>query len=263
LRRYNFKCALSLGLAIAAVWFFVIGIITAGSGRKEGAGLLGLVTMLTVPTAVVLAILGLRDLRKNSKKARGRGMALGTFWISGLMGLILVPMLISVVKNMPRNLEKVAYAKVLKFPTEQFEFHTPARPWVQVNAKNFGPAVVAAFTEPGPVTSVLMVTNLGPGAFNVEGPMVDLCKQAERRSNNPWRIVSEGTVERNGVSGWQFETLGYYQGHEVYTLTWVVTTNGFGYVLRTSSPAGIMARAKEGSDYIFSRFKPTGPNSGL
>jgi hypothetical protein len=262
-RRYNLKSALSLGLAITAVWLFVIGIVTAGSGHREVAGWMGLLTMLTVPAAAVLAILGLKDLRKSSRKARGRRMALGTLWISGLMGLILVPMMISVVKSMPRNLERIAYRKILRFPAEQFVFHTPARPWVQVNAKNFGPLVVAGFAEPGPITSIVMVTNMGPAAPNVEGPLVDWCKEGEKRANTPWRIVKEGTVERNGVSGWQFETLGYFQGHEVYGITWIITTNGFGYILRTWSSSELMERAKEGSEYIFSRFEPTAPNSGL
>jgi hypothetical protein len=83
------------------------------------------------------------------------------------------------------------------------------------------------------------------------------------RVANPWRVISEGNVERNGVNGWQFETVGYNQGHEVYAVTWVVTTNGFGYVMRTWSPLDMKARAKEGADYICSRFEPVAQKNGL
>lgn len=271
-RRYNLKCALSLGLVIAAVWLLVIGIITAasgyrGSGHRLAGGMLGMLTIVMVPAAVVLAIVGLRDLAKNPRKTGGRGMAIATLWIGGLMGLILVPMIIAGIKGgikgWTRARERIAYAKLLRFPVEQFVFHTPDPPWMQVDSRNFGPMVVAGFAEPGPITSTVMVTNLGPAAENMQGTLVNRCKEGERHVSNPWRIVSEGNVERNGVTGWQFESVGYFQGHEMYAVTWVVTTNGFGYVLRTLSRVELTDRTKEGADYFCSRFEPMAQKNGL
>jgi len=182
------------------------------------------------------------------------------------MTVILIPMLIGGIKSMMdgvRARERIAAASLLRFPAEQFVFHTPAQPWEQVNAKNFGPLTVAGFAEPGPIVSLVIVTNLGPAAADVDGSLVTWWKEREQSAHNPWRIVSEGIVERNGVIGWQFETLGYSQGHESYAINWVVATNGFGYILRTSSPSELKARAKEASDYIFSRFEPTAQNTRL
>jgi len=259
------KCALSLGLVIAAVWLFIIGIITAGSGHRLAAGSLGLLTIPMVPAAVVLAIVGLRDLARNPRKAGGRGMAITTLWIGGLMGLILLPMLIAGIKGgiqgARRARERIAYARLLRFPAEQFVIHTPDPPWIQMNVKNYGSFAVAGFAQPGPISSIVMVTNLGPAAAKFQDRLVGWCKLAEMRVANPWHIMSEGNVERNGVNGWQFETVGYDQGHEVYAVTWVVTTNGFGYVLRTWSTLDLMARTKEGADYIYSRFEPMAQDS--
>jgi hypothetical protein len=266
IRRYNIKCALSLGLAIGAVWLLVIGFITASSGRHLAGGGLALITMAMVPTAAVLAILGLTEVARNPRKAGGRGMAIATLWIGGFLGVIFIPLLIVGIKGARDGMsarERIANARLLRFPAEQFVFHTPAEPWVQVNAKNFGPLTVAGFSEPGPIVSLVIVTNLGPEAANVDSSLVMWWKERERRAQNPWRIVSEGIVKRNGIAGWQFETLGYSQGHETYAINWVITTNGFGYILRTTSPSELKARAKEGSDYIYSLFEPTAQNARL
>jgi hypothetical protein len=258
--RYNLKCVLSLGLAIVSVWLLIAGIITAGWGLRGAAGTIGLLMIPTVPAAVVLAVLGLRELSRSVRKARGRGMAIASLWISAIMGLILVPMLIGGIKGglrgYTRAKERIAYAKLLKFPAEQFVIHTPERPWIQVDVKNFA---VVGFAEPGPISSIVVVTNLGRPAPEFTGRLVEWCKESERRFTNPWRIIGEGPTERNGVRGWQFESTGYYQGHEVYSVTWVVMTNGFGYMLRTSSRWDLRTRTKEGADYIFSRFEPMAP----
>jgi len=197
-----------------------------------------------------------RHKSKNPRKAHGRGMAIATLWICGVLGLFLIPMLVGGIDGGIRTAQRIARSRILKFPTEQFVIHSPERPWIQVDSKKFGPFAVVGFAEPGPITAMVMATNLGPAASISQFRLVDWFKESERRANNPWRILSEGIIQRNGATGWQFETLGFFQGHEIYGITWVVTTNGFGYILRASSPSELRTRAKQDADYIFSRFAP-------
>lgn len=254
--RYNVKCALSIGLAFVAVWLFVIGLVTAGSAQTLVGGTLILLTIPTVLSAVLLAVLGLKDSRKHPRRANGRSLAVAALWISGVLSFFLVPAFIGGIDGAVRIRKRMVQARILKFPSEQFVFHTPESPWIQVDSRKFGPSVIVGFAEPGPISAMVIATNFGPSAAEFQGKLVDWSKASEQRTTNPFQVLSEGIVERNGVSGLQFETLGYFQGHEVYGVTWIVTTNGFGYVLRTSCAAELRARAKEGADYIFSRFEP-------
>ncbi len=254
--RYNVKCALSLGLAFVAVWLFVIGVAAAGSHQTLLGGILGLLTFPTVLSAVALAVLGLRESKKNPRKANGQGMAVATLWLSGALGIFLVPILIAGIDNAVRMRDRMTRARLLKFPAERFVFHTPEKPWVQVDSRKFGHLAVVGFAEPGTISAVVLATNLGPTVADSRSGLVTWFKDGERRANNPWRVLDEGVVQRNGLTGWQYESLGYFQGHEVYSINWILTTNGFGYMLRASSSSELRDRTKKDAEYIFSRFEP-------
>lgn len=266
----NTKCVLSL--MIVLLLFVFAGCSQAllkngGSsfGLLLGLGIVALVTLAGLITAMVLAILGLVECSKQRfLYTQGRAQA---SWTLALVGVMWVFIGAAFIKGVQRaySLGPVAAqgrpGNVQVFDDLNFRFRSPDHPWVSFDATRLNKASQLSFMRRDPEALFFIIAEkMGPQANFTTEQLAEVGKANLQAKAASCRVVSEVPWPVKGLNGLLVETdaqVGAYQFHYRH---WYLVTNGYAYQLIGNSPSADQQREAGELNDMLSRFELIDPN---
>ncbi len=234
----NTKCALAL-------MFFLLGWLSgslagvqapwlpAGPIAALVAILVGLAVVSLLVTAVVLAILGLIEVRhRPGDYVQGRSQAVWTLVLAGAVLAYGVGSAVLRGVRGPRLATGVGQSgQVSLYDDLNFRFRAPARPWVPFDAGKLNHWAKLGFLRRFPEVYFLVIPER-TGDVETSSEQLSHFGQAQMQSlSSDARVVRESPWTINGATGLRVEREVTIQGRKFYYLCWYFATNGFSYQL--------------------------------
>ena len=247
----NRKCVLALMvLLLAFVSFAVIGLMPKSlfpsPGQRLIMGLLNMISVGLIMTAIILAILGLTE---NAKQpgvfAQGKLQAKWTLAISGLIILVGVSNYLRGLTRMETN-EFSSYpatavktwgvvnlpGRVQEMTNYNFRFHLPDHPWIVLDASKVNKAAKMAMMRRKPDEFLLIIPEIvGESSIVSTEQLVEIAKAHMESAANSTRMISTLPYQVNHLNGQLVEREAMIGNYKGFYLQWFVVTNGFAYQL--------------------------------
>ena len=266
----NTKCALSLMIVLLAfVVASCVGAMTKALGHTPllavASGILGLVMIGLMITAIILAILGLVEFSgRRDVYTQGRAQAI---WALSLAGLICVFALAGFFKAMQRSYGSSLAAgrsqpgKILTFDDFNFQFRSPGRPWVPFDASKINKVSKLSFMRRFPEAYFIIIPEkIGPRANFTTEQLADIGKANMQAAAASSRVVSEVPLRVGGLNGLLVESEAQVGSYQLHYRNWYCFTNGYAYQLVAYSRSEDQQQVAQELRDMISRFALIDPN---
>src|SRR5947209_14500225 len=258
----NGKCAASLGVILAG-WFIAA---TGASLAKFFPGsptLLsafgGLALLASIVLGILLAVLGLAEYRDaRGRFTQGKVQAILALVFGGLFMLLVgVGAVAGFQRARTRNMASTQPSadQVLAFENLNYKFKVPGKPWVQLDAKKFNPASSLVLMRSFPETYFMVVAERTGTDLQLDNERLVEIAQGNLSSRAvSTRFLKRGPVQRQGLSGLQWEAETRFASYDALYLQWVCATNGYAYQLICWGKLAEAQRLRDEAERLFSRF---------
>lgn len=266
----NTKCALALMLMLLG--FLVaasVGLFAQSIGSSPVIvavrGLLGLMMLGLIVTAIVFAILGLIEFARPPRVfIQGRAQAIWTLALAGVMVSIAGAGFVSVIlrnSGPSARTGKSRPGQLLTFDDLNFCFRTPDHPWVSFDPAKFNRESKVGFMRRLPEAYILVIAErIGSGSDFTATQLAEIGKAHLQATAQSSRILSETPWRTNGLDGLLIETEAQLTQYSLYYLHWYVATNGYAYQLVGYGRFQDRQRLAGEFRQMFSRFELVDPN---
>ena len=250
----NRKAMLSLALTLG-VWL-IAAIAGIASGRESKMTLLlGVVCLLTIPAAALLAILGLVEISSEPGKfIQGKRQAIATLVVGGLFGLVVGFSIVTTVlmKRSPQTAEAAdpaAPAGMLTFEDLRFRLKQ-TRPWVEwKDVKRLNPVATVGLVRTRPQVYLIVIAEKVDPATNisVEG-LVSIVKANLMSGGGATAQVLEEVPESlHGQDGIRLVAKARMNNYDLIYRYWIHARPGYAYQLMSwglqSDKAAVISEA--------------------
>lgn len=262
----NRKCGLSLGLAGGGWAVSSLGYMIT-SLKPDLKPLLmasSAVTMFVTVLAVVMAILGLIEMAGTPRQVRGKGQAVGTFIIGGILGIaFFVGLYLGATSaKIPSDwkLPAPTPGARLSFPDKNYSLTAPDSDWDQVLPTKLNPLADAAFfNKHDGIFFIAIGTNLPPGATATQEKLVEISR-GELLGADPSATVGPSMPEAVGtLQGTSFGVEATVQKSPLSYRYWVYSAGSRVYQLVTWGPRSSAAKVPEAAAKLRKGFALLGP----
>jgi hypothetical protein len=172
----NKKAVGSLALLLGIPWLAaLIGVALRSSESAAGGVLSGLMILGGVASAVVLAIVGLLEIRREPARwTEGKGFAVATFCLAGLLVLTWVGMIGTIVATAVSRSGEARGPVKTDFPELGFRIGAPPASWRSANTGEINPKACMAYRRRNPEMYFMIVAekierDAGPTLQTVAG----------------------------------------------------------------------------------------------
>lgn len=230
----NKKCVLSLALvlfgwlAASAATIIERGAPSLGFLRGVGA----LILFGALIAGIVLAIIGLVEVRDKERYRQGRAQAITSLVLCGVVTLAFIAGLAVGIRRgfgAERQVSNQPNAnEILTYEDLNFRFRAPGKPWVQMDAKSLNPHATIAFMRNQPqIYTIIIAEKIG---VDVElKQLAEIAKANMRSVASSYSVLSESPAKVNRLDGMTMESQARLGNRDILHKYWFCVTNGYCY----------------------------------
>lgn len=228
--------------------------IRSQAAPAEGILYLGLLG-LTVPLALaslVVAIIGLRELRREGAAPKGRGLGrtsvVASMMLTVVLGLAIAAIINGIVERTSKNARDLAAIQLERgrpYVDEElnFSFASPGESWVRIDAKKINPDACLAMVSRRPHRNVVVIAEKLGVEFDLEPEQLRSIAQGMMKANMPTaRSQDHGAREVNGIPGVRWSARYRVGRQTVDTVGWAGVRAGYAYQIHFLAPAPKLSR---------------------